>query len=65
MILLNVTDRCSDGRTDTLAYWDAMDAYKNAGQVCHFENLFTTEELSVMVKYFCYQLRSRALSRVW
>ena len=51
-----------DGRTDIPAYWDAMDASKNAGQVYHFETFLL---LSVMVKYFCYQLMSGALSRVW
>ena len=65
------TDGAMDGRsngwTETLAYWDAMDASKNAGKVCRFENFFTAEELFVMVKYLCCQLRSGALSRrrVW
>ena len=55
-------DGRSNGRTETLAYWDAMDASKNAGQVYHFETFLL---LSFMVKYFCYQLMSGALSRVW
>ena len=35
------TDGAMDGRsngwTETLAYWDAMDASKNAGKACRFE----------------------------
>ena len=30
-------DGHSNGWTETLAYWDAMDASKNAGKVCRFE----------------------------
>ena len=66
MILLSVMDgqthRLIGMRPATPAYWDAMDASKNAGQVYHFETFLL---LSFMVKYFCYQLMSGALSRVW